>query len=376
MLIRPLQISTRVGPPGLWPNPIVRIGREVTQIMKVQSHQISEGGLKAVQQRVGVQASVIIVSYNTQNTLQKCLEHLSDSLEGMQAEIVVVDNNSQDGSAEMVASKFPTVRLIRSNINLGFAAANNRAFQEASGEYFILLNSDAFVAKDTIRRSFKYMEARSDIAAGGARLVGADGSWQPSVRKFPSVLNDALIYTGLASRFPKSRFFGRVDRTWDDSSTRADGDWVPGAFTIIRRKALEACGAFDDSFFLYYEEVDLCRRFKRAGYRISYFPDVVVVHLGGESSKTQEGLCLSKTGKQLTLWRLRSEFLYYRKHHGELARVAMWSERTWNSLRLARNLLRGCEGRAKADESRSMIALIDQAWNETKCGTFSPTRPW
>lgn len=320
--------------------------------------------------------SVIIVSFNTKSVLRKCLEHLSCAREGLRAEVIVVDNNSRDGSRDMVAREFPDVRLIRSPQNLGFAAANNLAFRAASGQYLVLLNSDAFVSADSLSLAFHHMEADRAIGAGGARLVGTDNSWQPSARMFPSILNSMITFTGLASRFPKSRFLGRADRTWSDAALPADADWVPGAFTIIPREALDKIGDFDESFFLYYEEVDLCRRLRNAGYRVRYFPDLVVVHLGGESSKTQDSLSLSASGKQLILWRLRSEFLYYRKHHGNRAYWVMRSERFWHSLRLMRNIVRGAGGRAKADQSRSEIMLIDQAWRETQGGRNSPPRPW
>jgi len=342
----------------------------------MQAEHVLVNGAFAARGTAALDVSVVIVSYNTQAVLRKCLDHVTRGLELVRAEVIVVDNSSIDGSAEMVAREFSHVRLIRSCENLGFAAANNLAFEAASGRYLVLLNSDAFVVPDAIRLALSHMDRDPGIGAGGARLVGTDGSWQPSIRGFPSVLNGILTFTGLAGRYPKSRFFGRADRTWADPAVPASTDWVPGAFTIIRKKALEKTGPFDHSFFLYYEEVDLCLRLQRAGYEIRYFPDVVVVHIGGESSKQQEGLKLSKTGKQLTLWRLRSEFLYFRKHHGEKARLAMWSERTWHFLRLARNICRGEAGRLKVDESRLLIKLIDQAWDETRGGRLAPPRPW
>jgi GT2 family glycosyltransferase len=342
----------------------------------MQIEQFGETGSVMAPQPAQLDVSVLIVSFNTVEVLRKCLEHLKGGFEGLRAEVIVVDNNSLDGSGQMVASNFPEVRLILSSNNLGFAAANNLAFQAARGQYLVLLNSDAFAAMDAIPRAFAHMQSDSSIGAGGARLIGTDGSWQPSVRSFPSVLNGILTFTGLPDRYPKSRFFGRVDYTWADPSTPTDGDWVPGAFMIIRQDAIENIGGFDESFFLYFEEVDLSRRLRDAGYRIRYYPDVVVTHLGGESSKSHRELELSSAGKQLILWRLRSEFLYYRKHHGEVAVLAMWSERTWHYLRLVRNIFRGRPGWLRLPEIRVMIALIDRAWSETCGGRISPPRPW
>lgn len=180
--------------------------------------------------------------------------------------------------------------------NLGFAAANNRAFAVAQGRYVVLLNSDAFMQAGALGQAIALMEAHPHVALGGARLVGRDGAEQPSARMFPSLLNDLLTLSGLAARFPRSPFFGRVDRTWADPREACAVDWVPGAFAIIRRAALDAVGAFDEDFFLYYEEVDLCRRLKRAGHAIWYWPQIEVIHFGGESSKTLVNLPRHSSG--------------------------------------------------------------------------------
>ncbi|AXC10139.1 Glycosyl transferase, family 2 [Acidisarcina polymorpha] len=321
--------------------------------------------------------SVVVVSFNTRELLRDCLLTLRKEVEGLANEVFVVDNVSRDGSAEMVAAEFPEARLIRSNVNLGFAAANNKAFSLATGRYIVLLNSDAFLRPMALQRSIEYMDAQPRIGLGGARLVGADGSWQPSRRLFPSPLNDFLSLSGLAAKFPRSRFFGRQDHTWADQDQPGDADWVPGAYSIIRRTVLDQVGHFDEQFFLYYEEVDLCRRIKQAGFLIRYWPDVVVVHLGGESSKTLTNLSMSKSGAQLELWRMRSAFLYYRKHHGPVAWLSKTIEAQWHGLRSWKNSLTpGSVHKTKAEESRLVIQLLRRAWQETAGGAVSPTRPW
>ena len=357
--------------------------------------------------------SVVVVSFNTRGLLRECLTSLATECRalasvavnetpvaacrvgasadfpsvppgfgparsvtasdvfGPAAEVFVVDNVSRDGSADMVEREFPDVILIRSQVNLGFAAANNRAFPLAKGRYIVLLNSDAFLHPGALRLAVEHMDAEPSTGLGGARLVGRDGSWQPSARAFPSPLNDLLTLTGLSSRFPKSRFFGRFDRTWADQNEPADVDWVPGAFSIIRREALGRVGYFDEAFFLYYEEVDLCRRIRYAGYEIRYWPDVVVVHLGGESSKTVQTVKMSSSGSQLALWRMRSAFLYYRKHHGIAAWFTKQQEKLWHQLRAWKN-----RTGPKAEESRVLVSLLDRAWRETAGGAVSPQRPW
>ena len=322
--------------------------------------------------------SVVVVSYNTRDLLRDCLNSLYRELAGIANEVFVVDNVSRDGSADMVEREFPAVRLIRSAVNLGFAGGNNRAFPMAAGRYVVLLNSDAFLRGNALRLSIGYMDADPQIGLGGARLIGADESWQPSACMFPSPLNDFLSLSGLAAKFPKSRFFGRQDSTWADQNLPADTDWVPGAYSIIRRSVLEKVGHFDEQFFLYYEEVDLCRRIKRAGYRVRYWPDVVVVHLGGESSRTVETLRMSRSGAQLELWRMRSAFLYYRKHHGSLAWLSKAIEAGWHWLRRWKNtLIAGNPAQQeKAAEARLIVQLLNQAWRETSGGAVSPARPW
>lgn len=322
--------------------------------------------------------TVVIVSFNTRDLLRECLQTLFAHLGGVTVQIIVVDNASDDGSADMVAQEFPEVELIRGEANLGFGPANNRGFERAVGRYIVLLNSDAFVEPDTLRRSVERMEAETGVGLAGGRLVGRNGEWQPSARMFPSLLNEFLTLSGLSARWPGSRFFGRVDRTWADHSEAADVDWVPGAYSIIRKSVLDRIGPFDERFFLYFEEVDLCQRVKEAGFRVVYWPEIKVVHIGGESSRTVKRLTFSGFGSQLSLWRMRSQALYYRKHHGPIvAWLSMQLESLWHRLRRWRNGRdQTGERQAKAEESSVIVDLWRQAWHETDHGRVSPPQPW
>jgi GT2 family glycosyltransferase len=321
------------------------------------------------------EASVIIVSFNTKDTLRECLESVERESAGLRIETFVVDNNSCDGSREMVENTFPKVRLIHSGVNLGFGAANNLAIQSAQGRYLILLNSDAFLAPGSLRLAIDHMSRQPEVAIGGARLVGRDLSWQPSARMFPTIRTDALVMTGLAARYPKSKFFGHFDRTWADPSLPSQVDWVPGAFSIVRADVLEEVGLFDPRFFLYGEEVDLCRRIKKAGYEIWYWPDIVVVHVGGESARHMSDVDLA--GSQVVHWRMRSTLLYYRKHHGNKAWLSKWLELLLYRVFLLRNLL-SMEPRRKRrrQKYKDLAAAIRLAWIETEGGRTSPPRPW
>jgi len=322
-------------------------------------------------------ASIIIISFNTKMILKECLESVIRESVNLRVEIFVVDNHSADGSAEMVEQEFPDVRLIRSDVNLGFGAANNVALEQARGRYFVLLNSDAFFQPSALELAIQHMDATVDCGLGGGLLVGRDGSWQPSARSFHSLLGDFLVLTGLAAKFPKSKFFGGFDRTWADVKEPASVDWVPGAFSIIRPRALVKSGIFDPAFFLYYEEVDLCVRIKQAGYSIWYWPDIVVVHIGGESSRQLKTLEFSSQAAQVVMWRMRSTLLYYRKHHGVQAYFAKALENTLARATVLRNKLSSSPARKERGKRYStLIALMNQAWKDTRGGRVSPPRPW
>ncbi len=321
--------------------------------------------------------SIIVVSYNTREVLRHCLQSVMEESKNFTAEIIVVDNASTDGSPEMIRAEFPEVLLLRSEVNLGFGAANNLALESARGRYFVLLNSDAFFTSGALGLAIRHMDETPDCGLGGARLVGRDGSAQPSSRCFHTVLNDALVLSGLASRYPKSRFFGRFDRTWADPNLPACVDWVPGAFCIVRPEALRRVGLFDPAFFLYYEEVDLCLRLKRAGFAVWSWPDVVIVHIGGESSRSRTDLEFSPQASQVVLWRMRSTLLYYRKHHGWHVHMAWLGEQLLYRATVLRNWFSSDpRRRARGKQHRMLLQCLDQAWLDTAGGRHSPQRPW
>jgi len=342
-----------------------------------------------VQPGYAYEVSVIVVSFNTRDLLRECLQSIVSECErlpeGKTAEVLVVDNASKDDSAGMVEEEFcgfapgskATVKLIRSEVNLGFGAANNLALEQCGGRYPVLLNSDAFFHEGCLNRAIEYMDRQPEVGIGGARLVSRNGGWQPSSRLFHTIWNDTIVLTGLSAKFAKSKIFGAPDRTWASPDEPCATDWVPGAFLILRREAMERVGLFDPTFFLYYEEVDLCLRVKQAGYQVFYWPDVVVTHIGGESSRKMTNLKFSTASSQIELWRMRSTFLYYRKHHGAQTRLARWLEEGLYTLRVWRNRYSKAPGRRERGEDAVQLrALLRQAWRETRGGRVSPERPW
>lgn len=324
-----------------------------------------------------IEVSIIVISLNTRELLQECLASIVEETHNLTTETFVVDNGSTDGSIEMVEREFPHVRLIQSDINLGFGVANNVALKQARGRYFVLLNSDAFFTPGSLHRSIQHMDETPQCGLGGALLQYRNGGWQPSAKTFHSIVGDLTVLTGLADKFPKSRFFGQMSRTWTDESQPASVDWVPGAFAIIRPSALVTIGLFDPRFFLYYEEVDLCFRIKQAGLEIWYWPDVLIIHLGGQSSVKLKKLEFSSRSAQVVLWRMRSTLLYYRKHHGWHAWLAKWTEKILYSITVVRNhFSRLPERRDRERHYRTMLKLMNQAWQETQGGRVSPPSPW
>lgn len=323
--------------------------------------------------------SILLVSYNTAELLRRCLAALAaDTAGGDWCEALVIDNASRDASADLVAREFPAVHLQRSATNLGFAAANNRLLAAARGRYVLLLNPDACPRPGVLRRAVALMDAHPRAGAAGGRLVDPTGAAQPSARCFPSTVNDLLTLSGLAARYPRSRWFGRFDRTWADPHCAARVDWIPGAFTILRRDLLERLGGFDERFFLYYEEVDLCRRIAAAGAEVWYWPELEIEHIGGASSRAVAPHAVSRAGSQLTLWRMRSALLYHRKHHGVRgAWSALASEGAWHALRACRHAgTHDTWRRMKHDESTRQLQLLRQAWLDTAGGRLCPPRPW
>jgi hypothetical protein len=257
--------------------------------------------------------SVVIVSWNTRELLRDCLASLFRHAGDLAFEAIVVDNASGDGSAEMVEREFPAVRLLRSPVNLGFAAANNRGLALARGRYVLLLNSDTRVLEGALPRCVRFADAHPEAGVVGCRLLNADGSLQPSCFEYPSLGNLLLVLSHLPRLFPRSRWLAKERMgAWPHDSER-EVEAVVGAFMLVRREAIAAVGPLDEAFYMYGEEADWCRRMTRAGWRVRFTPEAEIVHLGGASAARAEGLMF----RQLQ----GSTLLFVRKHH---ARPYYW----------------------------------------------------
>lgn len=260
--------------------------------------------------------SVIIVNYNNLRVLENCLPALRRDLVDLDVEILLSDNGSTDGSLDWVRTNFPEIRILENGANLGFAEGNNRAFARAGGRYLLLLNPDTVVRAGAIPAMVRFLNAHPEVGALGCKLFNPDGSRQISARGFPTLLTYALQLSGLAWRYPRSRFFARFNMThWDGESERRV-DWVSGAVILIRRDVLERVGGLDPYFFLTYDEVDWCRRIRDAGYEVWYTPSAEIVHLDRQSEPQSSPNPESRI-KYLTVER-NSRVRYFVKHHGRL----------------------------------------------------------
>lgn len=318
----------------------------------------------------------IIISYNTKELIQECLSILFQETKEINKQVIVIDNGSNDRTFPTL-QKIEGVEPIRIEHNIGFGAANNAGYPYAKGRYIVLLNSDAFPHSDAIQNAFQVMESHSDIGLLGGRLVGKDGEWQPSARLFPSLLNQFLKETGLANRFADSIFFGRADHTWASPEVPTATDWVPGAFCMIRKEALDQSSIFDERFFMYFEEVDLCKRIKAKGWKVQYWPDSVITHLGGETCKNTDKHTFNPIGAQVSLWQERSLLLYFRKHLGITKTWILYLfRRFYLDLRWLKNTVVHGKSYPKTKYLAQQLKIMKQAWKDTEHGKTSPPRPW
>ena len=319
--------------------------------------------------------TVIVVTYNSRDKISACLEAILAQAPALK--VVVIDNASPDHSAAFIAERFPAVELIANGQNVGFGAACNQGFAVAEGEVVYLVNPDAHVEPGSFETALTYLREHPAVGIVGGKLVDEDGGRAPSARLFPSLINKFLTLSGLAARFPRHRFLARPDYAWFGHDDVMAVDWVPGAFTAIRRADLDRLGGFDERFFLYFEEVDLCRRFGQGGAHVVFHPGCVAAHEGGASSRTVKTTEFDEAGSQLRPFRLRSECLYHRKHAGLAGVVAnVGFEWLWHAARRLFHTGLGPTRAQKRRASRRLMQAIGTALHDTNWGRTSPQTPW
>lgn len=251
--------------------------------------------------------SILIITWNTRDLLAACLTALAAELQQFvadQVEVVVIDNASTDGSAALVQQRFPWVRLVQNCVNVGFAAANNQAMQQASGRYLFLLNPDTEVYPQALATLVQFMETQPTVAVAGPRYLNPDGSLQISCYPAPTLAREGWRLFHLDRLYP----FGVYPMASWCMATSRRVDVVQGAAFLVRRTALEQVGLFDTTYFIYTEETDLCQRIRRAGWSIYFVPAASILHHGGQSTR--------QVALAMFLQLYRSKLLYFRKHHG------------------------------------------------------------
>ena len=271
----------------------------------------NSGGLEREQIRFesepALDLSVIIVSWNAKDYLLKCLKSLSFAQSKTAMEIIVVDNDSADGSPEAVERDFPTVRLVRSGGNLGFARANNIGMRLSKGRYLALINSDVEVLGDCLGRLVDYCEQHPKVGMVGPHIIGRDRKLQRTCRGFPGIWNQFCRALALDAIFPKSKWLGGFLMSYWPQDTLQPVDMLTGCFWLARREALAQVGGLDERFFMYGEDMDWCKRFWLKGWPLVFVPAAEAIHYGGASS--------ANAPVRFYIERHRADLQYWVKHH-------------------------------------------------------------
>lgn len=266
-----------------------------------------------------VDVSVVIVSFNGRELLQRCLLSVYEHTTGIEFEVVVVDNASHDGTPEMVLAEFPKATLIRRSSNAGFAYGVNEGVAVARGAHILLLNPDAEFTANGLPAMIEYLANNADIAVLAPKILNPDGSLQLSCRAFPgfstALFNRYSLFTRL---FGRNRFSRRYLMTDFDHTQIADVDWASAACWLLPKRAIEKIGPLDEGYFWTIEDVDYCQRVRRAGMRVVYFPSVAVLHHIGGSSGSVPSKAI--TARHRGMWRYYKAYL---RPENMLARVVM-----------------------------------------------------
>jgi GT2 family glycosyltransferase len=258
--------------------------------------------------KISTGIDIIIVAYNSKKVLERTLPGLVKEANALNAKLTIVDNHSTDKTATWIKNIFPSIRLVELNTNTGFAKANNIGLRGSTSQYIMFLNPDVLVPYGSIQKLFLWMQNQSDVGVAGPRLVNEDGTLQFSCRYFPTLLTYFFEIFSFDRRFPTSAILGKYLMTFDDHLHEKDVDYVCGAAMMVRNDLLKLTGPFDEDFFIYAEEAELCWRVHQCNYRVVYWPEVEMTHIGGESTKQFK--------KEMYSENIRSRWLFFNKTKG------------------------------------------------------------
>ncbi len=254
--------------------------------------------------------SIVIVNYNVEYFLEQCLYSVCRAMQGIEGEVFVVDNNSVDGSLKMLARKFPEVKVIANNENVGFSRANNQAIRVAAGEFVLLLNPDTVVEDDTFLKCLAFMDKHPDAGGLGVKMVDGKGRFLPeSKRGLPTPATAFYKMFGMAKLFPHSKRFARYYMGHLSNDETNEVEILAGAFMLMRKETLDKIGLLDETFFMYGEDIDLSYRITQGGYKNFYFPETRIIHYKGESTK--------KTSVNYVFVFYRAMEIFAKKHFGQ-----------------------------------------------------------
>ena len=260
--------------------------------------------------------SIIIVSWNARDFLRGCVNSINETCQDLDVEIIVVDNASSDGSAEMVRATFPEVTLELTGHNQGFAQANNIGIKMARGEYYAFINSDVIVHPGCLAALIAFLQVHPDVGLVGPRVSGGDGKLQRTCRRLPTVWNTfcrAFALDSILGRWPL--FSGREMRHWNHES-QDEVEVISGCFWVARRAAVERVGGLDERFFFYAEDVDWCKRFRNSGWKVAFVPGATATHFGGASS--------SNAPLRYSIEMLRANLAYWGKYSGAPGKASFY----------------------------------------------------
>lgn len=255
--------------------------------------------------------SVIVVTWNGKRYAIECLESLRDNTGSIPVEVIVVDNQSTDGTPDEIRQQFPDVTLIQNAANFGFAKANNIGLAEARGEYLCLVNSDVVVSPSCLENMLAFMNQNPEIGMLGPKMLAPNGGIGHSVMRFPTVWNTLCCSLGLHTLFPHSKLFGSFLMDGYPYDSIDDVEVLTGWFWMVRRKALQDVGGLDEQFFMYGEDIDWSYRFHKAGWRVTFFPRAEALHYGAASS--------AQAPTRFYIEIRRANLQYFRKYDGRLA---------------------------------------------------------
>ena len=251
----------------------------------------------------GRDLSVVLLSYNTRDFTEGALRTVLEASAGLSVEVLVVDNASRDGSADMIAAKFPQVDLIRNPRNVGFSAGNNVALRRVRGRYVLLLNTDTIVRRDTLRRMVEFMDAHPEAGAVGCKILNPDGTLQlDSRRGLPTPMTSFCKMSGLSRIFPKSRRLAHYNMTYLDPDEIHEVEVLSGSCMMVRKEAMDQVGLLDEDYFMYGEDIDWCYRLGAAGWKIYYLPTTEIIHFRGESGRSDPLRILYHKSKAMSIF--------------------------------------------------------------------------